>query len=481
LYGSAIIKGEVGRLKPDGTKITVAETPAGVNPITFSDDGRLFVALCWMGDALYEVDPEGKESPRTIAEDWGHQKDGPGKCGSNGMDWGPDGYLYGPRVFTDEVIKIDVDTGQAQVVFDKLPRPNAVKFDSNGKLYVVYTMLGQVIQIDINTGKHKVIAQIEPGIDNLAFDSKNRLFVSGPDDGYIYEILPTGDKRIVLKGGIITPGGVDVMNINGINTLLIADLHTLRMYNSQTKKEIHKEAYAMGMTNFISPLTVNAGKKHLVMSSWVNNNVVIWDPISRKTLKSYKDFYLPLNAIWHGDEIVVAELGTSRIIRVNIENDERETITDDVVMPMGLASDGKNLWAVSWNKGTVVQVIANGKGLSKPQIIAHGLNGPEGLDIDLDGNLLVVEAGEHRLLRINPKNGKISIIAQNLKTGQKSLEAAIPTWVLNKWIFPIISKVLRGAPGGFPGMYLFNGVSVSPTGDIFVTGDMDNLVYKVTP
>ena len=27
------------------------------------------------------------------------------------MDWGPDGRLYGPRWFTNEVVSVDVDTG----------------------------------------------------------------------------------------------------------------------------------------------------------------------------------------------------------------------------------------------------------------------------------------------------------------------------------------------------------------------------------
>ena len=64
LYWTAINTGEVGRLFPDGTKITVANLPPGANPITFSDDGRLFVALAFLGDALYEVDPAGVEDLR---------------------------------------------------------------------------------------------------------------------------------------------------------------------------------------------------------------------------------------------------------------------------------------------------------------------------------------------------------------------------------------------------------------------------------
>jgi hypothetical protein len=40
-----------------------------------------------MDDALYELDPDLVDQPRLIAEDLGFLK---------GMDWGPDGFLYGP-------------------------------------------------------------------------------------------------------------------------------------------------------------------------------------------------------------------------------------------------------------------------------------------------------------------------------------------------------------------------------------------------
>ena len=58
-----------------------------VNPITFSEDGRLFVALDFFGDALYELDPDLVKPPRLITQDLGWL---------NGIDWGPDGFLYGP-------------------------------------------------------------------------------------------------------------------------------------------------------------------------------------------------------------------------------------------------------------------------------------------------------------------------------------------------------------------------------------------------
>src|SRR5262245_5383581 len=81
LYWTAIITGEVRRLSPDGVQ-RAQEVGSGVNSITFSDNGRLFVSLCFRGPgAIYELDPKLSDPPRLIRNDLG-----PG-CGLNGMAW----------------------------------------------------------------------------------------------------------------------------------------------------------------------------------------------------------------------------------------------------------------------------------------------------------------------------------------------------------------------------------------------------------
>ena len=65
LYFTSIFTGEVGRIAPDGS-VTMQFVALGTNPITFSDDGRLFVALDFQGDGLYELDPNLQDPPRLI-------------------------------------------------------------------------------------------------------------------------------------------------------------------------------------------------------------------------------------------------------------------------------------------------------------------------------------------------------------------------------------------------------------------------------
>ncbi|MEO2175112.1 MAG: hypothetical protein ABGY96_13550, partial [bacterium] len=141
-YWTSILTGEVAGFTATGQRVVAARLTPGVNPITFSDDGRLFVAQCFFGTNLYEVDPAGQQPARLISDELG-----PG-CGLNGMDWGPDDRLYGPRWFTGEVVSFNVDDNSMRTEAKGFGTPAAVKFNSRGELHVLDTGSGEVIKID---------------------------------------------------------------------------------------------------------------------------------------------------------------------------------------------------------------------------------------------------------------------------------------------------------------------------------------------
>ena len=66
------------------------------------------------------MDPSGETAPRIIKEEIGEF------CGLNGMDWGPDGRLYGPRWFNNEIVSVNVDTGEIRNEVGGLNVPAAV-------------------------------------------------------------------------------------------------------------------------------------------------------------------------------------------------------------------------------------------------------------------------------------------------------------------------------------------------------------------
>ena len=162
-YWTSILTGEVAGFNTEGEKVIAAQLAPGSNPITFSPDDRMFVSQCFLGTNLYELDRFGVEEPRLIADDLG-----PG-CGLNGMDWGPDDRLYGPRWFHGEVVSFDVDTGERRVEATGFTTPAAIKFDSQGILHVLDTGTGELIRVDGES--QTVVATLTPGLDNFAFDA----------------------------------------------------------------------------------------------------------------------------------------------------------------------------------------------------------------------------------------------------------------------------------------------------------------------
>lgn len=114
LYWTDILTGFVGRLKDGVVKKQFVDP--GVNPIRFSEDGRLFTALDFLGDGLYELDPELELPPRRIIS----CPDGFGLGFFNSFDTRmEDGrlILYGPLFALNLVIAIDVDAIADETVF----------------------------------------------------------------------------------------------------------------------------------------------------------------------------------------------------------------------------------------------------------------------------------------------------------------------------------------------------------------------------
>ena len=122
IYWTNYSSGEACRRAADTT--TCQFVGAFINPITISDDGRVFVATAMpvFSDALYELDPDLVQAPQRIFNN-------PGWL--NGMDWGPDGFLYAPSWTERNILRIDVDSCDASescdhetIVAGTIPMPS---------------------------------------------------------------------------------------------------------------------------------------------------------------------------------------------------------------------------------------------------------------------------------------------------------------------------------------------------------------------
>jgi sugar lactone lactonase YvrE len=452
LFWTEIAAGKVGRLRPDGSMTTIAQLPGGANAITLSADGRLFVSLALAGvDALYEVDPDGVMAPRLIAQNLGNL---------NAFDFGADGFLYGPLVDHGKVVRINVDSGTMTSVADGFDTPVAAKFDSRGRLHVADLGDGAIYQVNTSTGAKRVIAALTPGLDNLAFDSSDRLFVSSAFNGTIAEVRPDQAARVVSPGGMIAPGGVAVLpgadGAGGAGRVFVADFWSLRQFNGRAGA-----AGDVAYHNFVGdgvkmPMTVAPYGENLLLTSGFSNVVQIWDPRARSVVAQFADFAVPLNAIGFQGDIVVAELATGQLVRAEgADPSVRSVIASGLNVPTGLAATNDDLFVAEFATGRILQVISDGRALTTPRVLTSGLVSPEGLAVDRDGSLLVVEVGAKRLVRVDPVTGETSTVVDGLAVGLP----AVPGLPIPEWTF--------------------SGVAVGPSGAIYVTGDADNVLYRV--
>ena len=460
LYWTDLIPGFVGRMTPDGQLLGYQEVAPGVNPITFSDDGRLFVALDFLGDGLYELDPNLIDPPRVIIE---ATAENPFPLGFfNSFDFGEDGRLYGPLFAAGLVIAVNVGEpgdpvstspftdGTAEIISSGFVNPAAAKFGPNGLLYVL-DQTGELFTIDTATGNKTLLTTLQPGLDNMTFDADGSLYMTNNDEGWVAEILPSGNARYISPGGMIGPQGIAVLEgPNNQDLLFEADLFKLREFNGTSgRQENSYKGFLIpeGPNSLILPMNLSADGDNLVVSSWFSPGVQVWNP-QDGVLENYPDVVVPIDAVRVNGVIVVSDFGLGGIVYAN-----DNSLIAPLTVASGLATDGEILWAADWGTGDILQISFDGLNPNDPEIIASGLVNPEGLALDNEGRLLVVEVGASRLSRIDLSTGEVTVLVEGLE--------------------------LSGPGLGSPPTWGFDGVAVGSSGDIYVSGGGANVLYHI--
>jgi sugar lactone lactonase YvrE len=442
-----ILGGYVRCLRTDGT-VDEQFIAQGVNPIAFKPDGRMFVALAFFGDKLFELDPDLVDPPRLIA-----QGDGipPWKYQLNGFDFGPDGLLYSPRPFNGDIVRIDVDAASPtfEVIASGLVA-SSVEFDPAWRLHASL-LEGEIVRVNTSTGASTHVASLGFVLDNMVFDARGRLYVSGSDDGRVVRVLKSGQVRVLSRPGLVLPGGIAAVGggNGGGDRLFVADLWTLAEYDGRTGRFIALDAQSRLGGGITESWTVAPDGGNVILTSWMSNLVQVWDPVANVAVDSWPDFAVPVNAIRFGRDLIVAQLGTGSVIRQTPAG-VRSTAASGLYVPSGLAATDDDLWVTDWASGIVWRIVTDGAPTMVP--VATGLANPEGLAVDHDGSLLVVESGAGRLTRILP-SGATETIADGLPLGAPGAAGTPPAW-------------------------MFNGVAVGPSGAIYVTTDKVSGVWR---
>jgi sugar lactone lactonase YvrE len=434
IYWTEILTGHVGMLKPDGTFMRQFVGP-GVNPITMSDDGRLFVNRLFLGQGLYELDPELVDPPVEIN----------GALSLNSFDFGPDGFLYAPSFFTGEVLRIDVDSAipvAADVVANVGGVSSAVKFNSLGEAYAVNIGAGKVLKLDLSgADAHQVILDVEGTIDNIAFSINDVLFVAVGADNEIIRIRPNGHTRTITRRGLGLPGDVAV---SPDGTVWVTELFAMNGFtNGKTPTMSFYDRFLPPGVGFAGATTVVPDGDNLLLTSGFANALQVFDPATGTVSLDIRTLAGVTNAVRHNGDIVATQIALGNV--VNAEN-PAEVLLDELFVPLGLASDGDTLYVGDWASGIVWAV--DGAGASP---LATGLAFPEGMAIDGD-RLLVVETGRRQVTAIDLATGDTSPVIVGLDYSD-------------------------GIPEGFFPFGIMSGVAVGER-SIYVSDDGVNKVYE---
>ncbi|HEY8537667.1 MAG TPA: SMP-30/gluconolactonase/LRE family protein [Steroidobacteraceae bacterium] len=425
--------------KGTGPVRVIARDLASVNSINVrKSDGRLFVGQVFGGDGVWELDPAGVKPPRNIV-----QKPG----GFNGFDIGPDGMLYGPLWFKQQVVRIHPDTGEMKVIADGFHTPAAANFDSKGRLYVLDTARGEVVRVDIATGAKQVVARLATSLDNLAIDSRDRIFVSNMADNAIHEVDPeTGALREVIKGRLSAPRSIAGVSTANGDEIYVADVFAFRKVDGRngTVTDIARSHAADTPIGYASSVTAN--DRHVLLTN-SNGNVQLYDRRTHDLLRQWSVRGAQTALELNDGSILVAARGT--LIRLSgADGEQRQTILEGLRGSVGLAmSPAGDVYVGQEEAGEVAQLDSSKNAL---RVIARGLRTPQGLAIDTDGNLFVVERDARQLTRIDAKTGATQRIATDLPVGRRGLNAS--------------TSVAAGARGV-----------------VYVLSDIENSIYRLTP
>jgi sugar lactone lactonase YvrE len=331
--------------------------------------------------------------------------------------------------------------------------PAAVNFDHRGNLFIVDYATGEVTRIRMSDRERTIIATLEPPLDNLAIDKRGFIYISNPAFNRITEINPdTGETREVVGGRLSTPGGIQIQQNRGRDALFIAD-----MWGNRTA-----DPDSGALTRFPPPTGVTASSSiavsdnyYAVASIWPFGVVYL---INRETNELVKRVAMgaPYGMVFLDDEsLVVTDYKKNQLMRLGPgASKDKQVLAENLDGPVGLAlhpQSGK-VYFSEYGSGQVIEFELD-SGQSK--VIMSDLLQPEGLAFDQKNNLLVAETGQNRIW--SKADGK-----------EKTL---------------IGENIPMGLAGGdeLPAPFLPTSIAVDQRNRIFVSSDMENAIYRLTP
>lgn len=422
----------------------LAKDLPGLNSLDFDrKNGKLYASQVFLGDALWEIDRDGKQPPRLIKKDMG---------GFNGFEVGPDGLLYGPLWFKGQVVKIDPANGNLTVIANGFKIPAAANLDGKGNLWVVDARSGELVKVDLASGRKTVAKQLRPSLDNLAIAPDGTIYVSNMANNEVQAFNPTtGELRTLTSGKVAVPAG---LKIDG-NDLWVADVFGFRQVDVRTGEV--RDVFRMQRDPELDyPFAVGLSPKLFALTSWFTGSVQLVDRQTLKTVETIHGLKAPFDALPMPDgSVIYAELATGSITRASGPKfAEKSVLASGLNGPVQLVVGQDGALYVTEAAGKLLRIPLDA---SAPlRTVADGLALPEGLAQTPWGSFIVAESAARRLVEIDPATGTRRTVAENLPIG------------------------LAAGPG-LPPPYVVTGVAVGRDGTVYVAADRNNSIYRIRP
>ena len=232
------------------------------------------------------------------------------------------------------------------------------------------------------------------------------------------------------------------------------DKHKLALYKIQEGRILIKnKKFKDARETFEKALNISSDGEQLILVSWVDNDVRIWDQKKQQRIWEKSGLNAPVSAIRYADQVVVAEHGSQRIVGFSQEGNLKTIFASNLPAPTGLLKDDKNLYVSDRTLGQIILVAVDGLPLAKKEVVIDGLTTPEGF-VKKGDTFFIVEADLGVVTSVNLK-GKRKVIAK-------------------------ISKGSQAASPMQPPSQVFNGITIDDKGALYVPGESDRALYKIT-
>jgi sugar lactone lactonase YvrE len=328
------------------------------------------------------------------------------------------------------------------------PGCNGATIGQDGALYVVHTATGQISRIDLKTMKVSRFVPPYAGTfitDDITSDDKGNFYVTGttPIVGEVYKIDKSGMKTVIAKG-LKAPNGIQ--------------------YNKKTGRLFVTECFQANRVFEVDP--TGATEPKLL----VKENVI---PVP-------EGFGFDPDT----NDLIIPDMGTGKILRVNPDNGEIKTIAEKFAAPIALKVGPDKMAYFPELGGAVYRLSLDGQKREKLAQLPPGLDNlaitPEGrLFITSYWNATVYEvatngSGKFKTLFPTGPNGPDGVLFKN---GKLFVSDAIMIRTLEKGQY-VPTKLNAWAAHGMP---LPLGLADGPGDQVFWPDPVNNAVAIGNP